>query len=175
MTAVATATFAAADWNTHIRDNLNAAAIGLATGGVGRHFAATGVGAVAERTTNTVTIATSQTRASTTYGDLATVGPAATVTSGVRAMIVLGAFMSNSTAGNGGRVAVATSGAHTSSASDTNSWGAESGLANDGFKGSYLTVYNPITAGSTTWTLKYRTVVGGTATFTDRNISVVPF
>lgn len=145
------------------------------TGGVGRHLAVTAVGAVAERTGNVVTVATSQTTTSTTFVDLATVGPAVSVTAGVRALVSIACFMSNGTAGFGGRMGAAVSGATTSAVSDINSYYAESGNAGDGFKGSWTTLYDPITAGSSTWTAKYRAVGGGTVTFSDRVISVIPF
>ncbi|MEO5875528.1 MAG: hypothetical protein ABIS86_17060 [Streptosporangiaceae bacterium] len=174
MTAVAGTVYTAANWNTHIRDNLNATGVGVLSSGMGRYLATTGLGSVAERAGAVGVIATGQSTASATFVDLATVGPTATPATGVRALVVFGAAISNSTAGAGGRVSVALSGSNTQAAADTNSFYAESGLAGDGFQGSWVTVFTPITAGTTTFTLKYR-AVGGTATFANRAVSIIPF
>jgi hypothetical protein len=175
MTAVASVVFSAPNWNTHIRDNLNATGLGVLASGAGRYIAGTGLNGVAERAVGSAVVGTSQTTTSTTYVNLATTGPSTTVTTGTKAIIVIACGISNNTAGQGGRVAIDVSGAYTSAASDTNSICNESGGAADAFQGSWATLYDPITAGSSTFTLKYRLVGSGTATFVNRNILVVPF
>jgi hypothetical protein len=173
-TVVAKDLVTASLWNTSVRDNLNVCAVALATAS-GRMFCATAANAMAQRTPDRALVATGQTRTLTTYGDLTTVGPAVTGTTGVRALASWGAIMSNSTAGLGARMACDISGATTSAADDTNSAACESGNANDGFQISWTTIFNPITAGSSTFTAKYRAIGGGTASFTTRIMTLIPF
>lgn len=174
MTAVANTAFTAAQFNTYVRDNLNTTAPAVATA-AGRLIVTTGLNSVTERVPTVGFTATSQGTATTTYTDLATVGPSITVTSGVKAMVIISCGISNTTAGSGGRAAVDVSGAFTSAASDTNSFLIESGNASDAFKGSWVTIYSPVTVGSSTWLMKYRCVGAATANFSDRLIAVVPF
>lgn len=175
MTAVATSTYTAANWNTYIRDNLNATGVGLMTSGIGRHMGTTGTNGIAERTSSVNSVATLQSTTSTTFADLLTTGPALTITTGVNCLVSFGAMALNTTAGLGARVAPALSGATTQAASDTNSTCMESGNASDSFQFTWCTVYAGITAGSNTWTLKYRAVGGGTATYSNRWLALVPF
>jgi hypothetical protein len=174
MTAVAGTAFTAAQFNVYVRDNLNTTAPAVATT-AGRIIVTTGLNSITERNPSVALVATSQGTATTTYTDLATTGPAVTVTCGVKAMVIIGGGVSNTTAGSGGRIAVDVTGAHTSAASDTNSFLAESGNASDTFKGTWVTIYSPITAGSSTFTAKYRCVGAATANFNDRLVAVVPF
>lgn len=173
-TAVAGATLTASIFNVSIRDNLNATATGVSTTS-GRIIVTTAANAVAERNPSVAFTTTSETTTSTSYVNLATVGPTVTVTTGTKSLVIFGAAMSNNTAGQGARCAVDLSGATTSAASDTNSYLVESGNAGDGYQGSWVTVYTPINAGSNTWQLKYRLVGLGTATFSNRLMAIVPF
>ena len=174
MTAIAGTAFTAAQFNTYVRDNLNTTAAAVATS-AGNLIVTTGLNSVTERVPSVALVATSQTSTSSSYGDLTTTGPSVTVTSGVKSLVIIGCAISNTTAGFGGRMAVDVSGAHTSAASDTNSFLAESGNISDTFQGTWMTVYNPITAGSSTWLAKYRAVGPGTASFSNRLIAIVPF
>lgn len=173
-TVVARDIVTAAMWNTFVRDNLNACAVALGTT-AGRIFCATAANAMAERVPDSALVATGQTTTSTTYVNLATTGPTVTQTVGVKAMGAWGAIMSNNTAGSGARMAIDISGANTQAASDTNSFLIESGNANDAFQGMWTTVFSPLTAGSTTFQAKYRVVGAGTASFTSRIVSLIPF
>lgn len=173
-TAVAGDIFTASLFNTSIRDNLNATGVAAATS-AGQIIVTTAANAVAARTPSVDSISTSQTRTSTTYGDLATVGPTVTVTTGTMALVIFGCQISNSTAGQGGRCAIDVSGATTQAADDNNSFLAESGNTSDAYQGSWVTVYDPINSGSNTFRLKYRLVGSGTATFSNRSVSIVPF
>lgn len=173
-TAVAGDLVTASLFNASVRDNLNATGVAQVTAS-GQIIVTTAANAVAARTPSVATVSTSETRTSTTYGDLATVGPTVTVTTGTVALVIFGTHVSNTNAGQGGRMAVDISGATTSAASDTNSVLAESGNANDGFQWSYATVIDSLTAGSNTFRAKYRLVGAGTATFSNRSLSIVPF
>lgn len=175
MTAVANTAFTAAQFNTYVRDNLNTTAPAVATA-AGRLIVTTGLNAVTERVPDVATIGTSQTTTTTTYTDLATVGPAVTVTTGVKALVMLGCMISNTNVGQGGRMSVDLTGSSAIPAADGNSVLAESGNANDAFQGSWTTIYSGgMVAGSNTWTAKYRLVGLGTASFSNRLVAIVPF
>lgn len=117
------------------------------------------------------TVATSQGTASTTYADLATVGPAQSALTGTTAIITIGCYASN-TGANLLRIAVAVSGASTIAAADGNGTlitGPAAGIAEILFRSFVIT---GLTAGSNTFTMKY-SVSAGTGTFVNRDITVV--
>lgn len=119
----------------------------------------------------TNTVATGQTTTSATYTDLVTAGPAVTVTVGVNgiALVTIGCAQAN-TAGNYNNMSFAVSGASTVAAADGNA------MSNNGttfLSASKTVMLTGLTAGSNTFTAKYDTT-GGTATFQNRQISVVP-
>ena len=174
VTVVARDLVTAALWNASVRDNLNECAIAKA-GTAGRIFAASALNALAERVPDSVLVGTGQTTASLTYVDLATAGPAVTHSTSTKCLASWGAIMSNNTAGQGARMGEALSGSNTVAASDTNSVCIESANANDAFQCMWTTVFDPITAGSLTITAKYRAVGAGTASFTSRIVSMIPF
>lgn len=141
----------AADMNTYVRDNTT--------------FLSSPTGA---------TVATSQTTASASYVDLATAGPAVTVTTGLNAIVAVGAQMANAGAGDGAGMSYAVSGATTTAAN--NAWAAEysSGVAGGYPQASLVSLASGLNAGSNTFTAKYIAFVGGTAVFADRWIIVWP-
>ena len=109
-------------------------------------------------------VATSETTTSTSYTDLATAGPAITVTTGTTAVIAITCDFSVSPADRG-RIGVAVSGASTVAASDAkslNSAGAVTGATK-------VIRLTGLTAGSNTFTLKYL-VGSGTGPFLNREI-----
>src|SRR3546814_19340432 len=69
MTAVANTVFTAAQFNQHVRDNLNETAPAKATA-AGGYFVATGVNAIAQRIADGNTDTNTGTTTSTTYTDL---------------------------------------------------------------------------------------------------------
>lgn len=169
MTFVANSVLTAAQLNTHLRDNLNETAPSKATT-AGRIFVATGANAIAERAIETARVDTSESTASTSYVDLTTVGPAVTVTTGTSCILWLGCTMTNSGA-NGGAMAFEVSGATTQAASDSFSYGYEGGAAGDAGRAMWIDKVT-VTAGSNTFTAKYR-VAAGTGTFSHRRLGVI--
>lgn len=135
--------------NTHIRDNINALVWQM----------------------NLVN--TGETRANTAFGDLATVGPAVTITTGVTALVWVGSYQSNNTIDDGCAMSYAVSGATTTGASDNWSWffnsAVTAGCQAIGGRMSRAT----LTAGSNTFTAKYRTQTGGTGTWIRRRLLVL--
>lgn len=120
----------------------------------------------------TATVATSETTTSTSYTDLATVTDTVTVTIGANgaALIVVSCEFSNSGA-NTTWMSWAASGANTIAASDAVAF--TQGASAARFGGSRVAYRTGLTPGSTTFKAKYR-VSGGTGTFLNRNILVIP-
>jgi hypothetical protein len=114
-------------------------------------------------------VATSETTTSASYVDLATSGPAVSVTTGTKALVTISAYMQPSTTATL-RASVAVSGATTVAAADSACirQGQSAGLGSTNARTVLLT---GLTAGSNTFTIKYKTD-GGTATFDNRGISV---
>lgn len=162
----------AADMNTYVSDNMEETAPGIATSS-GSIICGAGTNQIAQRIPDTVYVSTSQTTTSTSYTDLATAGPAVTVTCGSRAIVMAQAFTSNSTQGNRSFLSVAVSGSSSVAAADD--WAAiyESGNANDGSSVSTTYLFEGLTAGSNTFTMKYR-ANGGTGAWSLRRLTVIP-
>lgn len=123
------------------------------------------------------TVATSQTTASTSYTDLATVGPAVTVTIGANglALVIMYAHMANATDTADCRMGFVVSGASTVAVSDTTALIRRASDASAAGVGASSAVHlvEGLTPGSNTFTSKYR-VNAGTGTFLNRVIAVIP-
>jgi hypothetical protein len=174
MTAVANAVFTAAQFNTHVRDNLleTAPAKATASGGI---FVGTGANSIAERFPDIDFIQTLETTASSSYVDLSSAGPAVSVTTGVNALVILTCNMESNTAGGISNMGCTISGATSESATESNSLRYESGSSGDAIQASFATIYTTLTAGSNTFTAKYKTNGAGTSSFSARKVSVLPF
>jgi hypothetical protein len=122
-------------------------------------------------------VATSQTTTATSYSDLGTVGPAVAVTIGStgKALVSLHSAIANATASLASYFGFAISGAMTLAASDATAIGFTAPVANGGIRCGTIILVTGLTAGSTTFTAKYRMDPGvGPATFVDRRLSVTP-
>ena len=175
MTAVANATFTAAQFNQYVRDNLNETAPAKATTS-GGYFVADGVNSIAERFATGNTDLNSGTTTSTTFTDLtgAAIGPTVTVTTGTMALVFIHGQMGNSGTGSA-RMAYDVSGATTIAAAD-NRGNAVFGVAGVTIATGTAVLHFggvALTPGSNTFTAKYR-VSSGTGTFSARRISVLP-
>lgn len=171
MTAVANSVFTAAQFNTHVRDNLNESAPAKATT-AGRIFVATGANAIAERQIATATVATSQSTTTTSYTDLTTVGPSQAVTTGANAIALISSEIASDTSGARSFVGVAVSGATTVAASDDDCLRYQAASAFNSHRGTTAVMFTSLTPGSNTFTMKYR-VDSGTGTFQRRRLIVI--
>lgn len=124
----------------------------------------------------TADVATSEGTTSTTYTDLATSGPAVTVTVGPSgiALVLFGGQQSNGTASNGCRTSVAIGAATATDGDSASMLNSASGGLGMSQKFSHHILVTGLTPGSVTFTMKYRASVGGTATFAARRITVIP-
>lgn len=174
MTAVANSIFTAAQFNQYVRDNLNETAPAKAVN-AGGYFVATGVNAIVERTAGNDLVNASEDTASTSFTDLTTPGPAVTKTTGTSAFVAVYGLVSNNTAGSSALMSFAVTGDTAVAASDTRSVTYQPGsvAAARSIRASAITLIDGLTPGSNTFTAKYR-VTGGTGTFNNRRIAVLP-
>jgi len=174
LTATSGSALTSAQWNASVRDNLNETAAAKATT-AGRIFVATGSNAIAERVVGNASVIATETTTSTSFVDLATPGPAATLTTGATAIIMLSALAFNTTAGSNAQMGCAVSGATTVAADPERCYIVKSGGASDFIQGSYMYPQTGLNAGSNTFTAKYEAGVSGTASFQRRRLLVLPF
>ncbi len=172
LTAIAGSVLTAAEWNISVRDNLNMTAPALATQ-ESTLFVGTGVNSIAERLPTGEAVTTQETTTSTTPADLATPGPAVTVTTGPNAFIHFRGGISNSSAGATAIMGYDTSGATTLAANIARSISSDGLAANSRMRIGTTVWTDELTGGSNTFTAKYW-VSGGTGTFIHREISVLP-
>lgn len=118
---------------------------------------------------------TSETTTSTSFTDLATVGPTVTLTTGTKALIVITSYLHNSTNSTTNFIGFEVSGA-TSIAPDSTRClflsNTSTGNARPELRYSWAYILTGLTAGSNTFTLKYR-CSGGTLNAQNRILSVV--
>lgn len=173
MTAVANSTFTAAQFNQHVRDNLNETAPAKATT-AGSYFVANGVNSITERRAVSAADLASGTTTSTTFTDLsgASAGPSITIEHGPNVLVIVRGSLENTGAGSA-RMAYTLSGANSLAAADNR--GAHIfGVANVNLGASDVSLLNSLTPGTSTFTAKYR-VSSGTGQFSARRIIVMPF
>ena len=116
------------------------------------------------------TVATNDAIASATYGDLPSAGPAVTITTGTKALVIVTAYLENDGAGQA-FMGYAVSGATTIAATDTT---ALVKAASGNYRMSAVSRLSSLTAGSNTFTAKYRRTGSGTyGYYTDREICVI--
>jgi hypothetical protein len=124
---------------------------------------------------NTSLVTTNQTTGSTSYTDLATTGPSVTLTTGTSAIAIWGARYDDDTnLGADGWMSIAVSGASTVSASDNYSaYGFQGFGGNNQLPIVFGYKFTGLTAGSNTFTAKYRRSGGSAAGFAFRWLIVM--
>jgi len=122
----------------------------------------------------TATVATSQATTSTTYTDLTTAGPAVTLTTGTKALVIVTCRMTTGDANRESFMSYAVSGATTIAASDTVALTckANDSGGNGGLRASAASVPT-LTAGSNTFTAKYKLSQDTDDSFSNRSIFVM--
>jgi hypothetical protein len=174
MTAVSGAVFTAAQFNTFVRDNLAEQSPAKAASASG-YFAVSGTNELEERVAAQDFESARETTTSTTYADLATVGPAVTCTTGSAALVIVACQAGSTTvAAASARMGWEVSGATVLAADDAYCCGKTGGTSDLYISNSNFTRYDALTPGVNTFTAKYR-VSSGTGTFVHRRITVIPF
>jgi hypothetical protein len=128
--------------------------------------------ASASPASGTSTVNTSQTSTSTSYTDLATAGPAVTLTTGTKALVIINAQFLNQTVGNEVFTSCEVSGASTVAASDDWNLGKQEATGSYPIRMGRAHMFTGLTAGSNTFTMKYR-VGGATGQWAIRELVVV--
>lgn len=168
------ATLTAAALNATLRDNMNETMPAKAVlADPGSYFVTTAPNQIGLRTIVEANITTTETRTSTSYGDLATPGPAVTAVTGTKAIIVVTAQFANNTTGSFSLMSYTVSGATSLVASDDYALAIQSGGSSQHLAFSHVSHQN-LNAGTNTFTAKYR-VTSGTGTWLRRRILVFPF
>ena len=121
----------------------------------------------------TATVATTQSTTSDSYTDLATAGPAVTLTTGTKALVIVSGQMANQSQSYGAFMSYAVSGATTVAATDANCCRLNNtNDANARQRASAASIVT-LNAGSNVFTAKYRTEFSGTSNFLNREIIVI--
>lgn len=118
------------------------------------------------------TVATSEATTSDTYTDLTTSGPAVTVTTGTKVLVIVTSQLNGDQSGTRNYMDFAISGATTRAASDTTALIQRRATGDHWMRTSSASSIT-VTAGSNVFTSKYKTSTGGTATFENRQIFVM--
>ena len=120
------------------------------------------------------TVATSETEANTAYDDMATSGPAVTITTNTLALVTVGAHNSSATGGAAGYMSYAVSGATTIAAADSGAFVYQAYANSAEGAGSKTSYLSGLTAGANVLTAKYKNArSAGTETFVYRHIAAV--
>lgn len=180
MTAASNATFTAAEFNAHIRDNLLETEPAKATTN-DSYFVTTGANAIAQRSPGSDVINTMQTTTSTSYTNLSSVGPQVSISTGTAALVLFSAGMANTVINNQMWVSVAVSGATTVAENDTwailtdgmQQWGNPNEPADQHNRRGSVKLFTGLTPGTNIFTMKYK-VGGGTGRFRSRELIVYP-
>jgi hypothetical protein len=172
MTAVANSTFTAAQFNQYVRDNLNETAPAKASA-ASQFPVSTGPNAITMRSPSVARVDTSQTSASTSYTDLATVGPRISIDTGTIALVFAAVDMANSNDNGVAKFSVAVSGASSVAASDQWMCSIDGITASNFQRHCLMHTFTGLSPGTNTFTVKYA-VGSGTGTFRTRELNVFP-
>lgn len=174
MTAVDNTAFTAAQFNTHVRDNLLETMPGKATT-VGSYFVSSDANNIVERFSYHDEIATEESTSSSAFTDLATVGPSITFDPGPSFLVFLSVeIRHNSSTTANSHMGMEVSGGISGSPSTGVVAGGVSGPSNPRQLGSVFRIVNVTEGVPTTITAKYRSS-SGVANFSNRRIGVINF
>jgi hypothetical protein len=120
-------------------------------------------------------VGATQTTASTSFTDLATVGPTVSLLTGANALVILTAAMDSSVAGGNAVMGFAISGATTQAASNSLSLACTSAAGSQFYNSSAVFAVG-LTPGTNVFTAKYQSLGSGSpvASFSNRWIIVIP-
>lgn len=172
MTAVAGSVFTAAQFNTFIRDNLNECPAAKSTT-PGSYFAVSDTNQVTQRIPAQLSVNVSETTTSTTFTDLATVGPSVTCVTGPYAVIIMSCELHSNTSSEAARVGCDISGATTEAPDGNHVLREESSGTAEFQRASCVRLHTGLTPGTNTFKMMYA-ATAGTGSFNFRNIAVLP-
>jgi hypothetical protein len=173
MTAVASSTLTAAQWNTHVRDNFLETFPAKATT-AGQYAVATGGNAIAVRRVGSSSALATATTTSTTY--ISSSGPTVTLDCGPEVLVFLYGQMTINTNSESAFLACEISGANTVAGSDARALTVGRYSSQFLIGGATVTHYTALTPGSNTFTGVIRvTNAAATGTFDNRRLMVMSF
>lgn len=152
-------------------NNLNETAPAKATG-AGNWFVTNGVNTVVQRGIAADTVGTAEATTTTSYNNLATLGPLVGVTTGSRAIIFVSCTLTTDTVGQVAYASHAVTTASSIPANDTYSLLADTNTAGRRIRATAVVQQGGITPGANVFSMQYR-VSGGTGTFGARTILVM--
>lgn len=117
------------------------------------------------------TVAAQESTTSTSYTDLATVGPTVTMTTGTKALVIITASSELATTVNRLRMSVDITGATTSGPSNARALYLETSSGSGAIRASAMIFYDALTAGSNTFKAKY--VSGGATVYWQQRDMIV--
>ena len=123
-------------------------------------------------TTGSDTVATGQTTSSSSFTDLATVGPTVTLTTGTKALIMLSVQLDNQANSRQGTASIEVTGASSVSPSDAPAFHLYSS-SNTALQATTTYILSGLTAGSNTFKVKYKAAGSTTVNFGERRLSVI--
>lgn len=174
MTAVSGSVFTANQYNTYVRNNLLETGVAKVEAS-GQIIATSGANAVSARTLNSASVGGSAENInSATYTDLSTAGPSVTVDTGSKAMCLITVSLSNTVADSSSFASVEVSGATSISPSEDRAIAMDGVSSSNANRWSGVNLFTTLTAGTNTFTLKYRNS-GGNGSFNYRELIVIPF
>jgi len=173
MTFVDGSVLTAEQLNIFLRDNLNETSPAKATT-KGSLFVGNGPNSIVERIPQRAIITAADDTTSTSYTDMATVGPSVTVTTGTRALIVISAHIANNTSNSLSSISYTISGNTVQAATDTNSLFVDGIDADKPTQRMQIQYEEGLSPGENTFTLKYK-VGSGRITAQNRFLAVWPF
>jgi len=175
MTAVAHTVFTSSDFNVNIRDNLLCEAPAIAANPTS-YFVVDDLHSIVERQFVQNTVLTSESTASDAWADLATEGPAVTVTTNEYALVLISCEISNDTLGASSYAGVNVfgPGMRTHSPTDYTGIYVTGKPANMPEQGMASIYFRTLTPGLNTFKMQYRRLSVGNAVFSKRTIMVMP-
>lgn len=174
MTAVANATWTAAEFNTYVRDNLLTTSPALVSQ-AGQYVVSSGANALTARTPLKAYIRVNDYTTSTSYVALpVTPGPSLTFSHGTMMFVAFGAFMGASAPGAQLSMALDMSGSNTIAAADSGYYCMiQVPAAGGSWTGYCARLVTGMTAGTSTVTFKYK-VTAGTGNWPYRTVTIIP-
>lgn len=173
-TFTANSTLTAADLNTYLRDNLleTSGAKAQTPGGL---FVSNGANSIAERIPTDAMIATQEGTTSTTFVDLATVGPSVSVVTGSQALVFLYCDSFSATVDTPAAMSYAVSGATTIAVATDSQMSVSNGSTSKEARLSAGWLQKSLNPGTNVFTAKYKNdAASGTVNFKDRRMAVIP-
>lgn len=160
--------------NTHLRDNMMETAPGRATV-ANSIFVSQGPFRIEERTLKSNRVAASQTLTTSSYADLATVGPSVSVTTGTSALVFLNSTITPAVTDTACGMSFDITGRTERQASDRDAILIDGTIGGNALRVGTNILVTGLTPGLNVFTSKYKSSGNNSTAFNDRFLGVLPF